>query len=324
LLTSSFDWDGVNLKRVLSLALFFFKSFFILKKLKPDIIHSHACDLGFFIALWAKIWRIPVIQTCHSITFPHPHLAVVKRYSEWFFLRFGLFDKIITIDYNLLPLFKKYKLRNFEYFNIAGVDYEQFGEAKNNLCLSKNGGVKFIYVGRIEPLKGLDYLLRAVTVLKERNLKFELWIVGDGPSRKDLEELSCRLGLEGYVKFFGAVDERGKLIQTYCLADVFVLPSLLEGLPLTVLEAWAAGLAVISTRIGMLSHIGKDGDNIMFVPFRDEGALAKAMAQAAENSVLRENLGVSGRKLAAERYSWPAVAKQLELKYITLLNPENA
>lgn len=147
----SSNWDKVTCNRIFSLLLFG-KSLFVLSKTKPDIIHTHSADLGFIISIWAKLKGIPVINTCHGVTFPFKFLSKTKRYAELFFLRWGFFSKIITVDANSLDSFREYRLKNYEYVHMLGVDQEGFANIKKRAFVSeKHRYIKLIFVGRIDP-----------------------------------------------------------------------------------------------------------------------------------------------------------------------------
>ncbi|MDI6758889.1 MAG: glycosyltransferase family 4 protein [Candidatus Omnitrophota bacterium] len=327
---SAYNWDNVTLKRILSLMLFFPKSLFLIKKIKPDIIHSHSADLGFIISLWAKLIGIPVINTCHSASFFCKFTPKIKRYPELFLLRFGFFDKIITVAPDSKEIFHKYGLKNCEYLNMLGVDADIFHALKKEMKLVpalKSGGesiklsnpdsrIRFIFVGRINPLKGLDYLMLACQRLKKEIEYFEVWVVGDGPYKKNLEKLSRKLNIESNIKFFGAITDRTSLIKTYCMADIFVFPSLLESFSLVILEAWAAGLAVITTKVGIIISQGKNEENVLIIRQKDADSLYQAMLRLIKDKGLREKIGLNGNKLLLEKdYTWENIATKLEHIY---------
>lgn len=144
----SHNWDRVTVKRVLSLLFFLWESLLEIKKIKPDIIHTHSADLGFIIAIWAKIFRIPVINTCHALSFPYKFIPKLKRYPEWFFLKFGLFSKIVTVDSVSNKFLKEFGIRNCEYVNMLGVDMPEFETVEKSILLEgKPQYTKFLFCG---------------------------------------------------------------------------------------------------------------------------------------------------------------------------------
>lgn len=316
----SSNWDKVTLNRILSLLLFFGKSIVVIIKTKPDIIHSHSADLGFIISLWAKLTRIPVVNTCHGVTFPFKFLSKTKRYAELFFLKCGFFSKIITVDANSIDAFSSYKLKNYEYVHMLGVDQDAFGTIKKRIFLSeKHRYLKLLFVGRIDPLKKLDCLVEAAARLKEHLEHFEVWIIGDGPCKDDLIKLSRALQVDKNIKFFKAITNKERLIKMYCSTDIFVLPSIWEGFPLVILEAWAAGLAVIATEVGGITAICKSGENALLIRPRDAGALVNAILTLVKDRELKSRISNNGEKIVREEYGWGTIAGKLNDVYMELL-----
>jgi glycosyltransferase involved in cell wall biosynthesis len=314
------EWDKVSLKRVVSLFLLFFTAPLALRKARPEIIHTHAADLGFIVSLWAKAFKIPVIHTCHGITFPYRFFGLLKRIPEFLCLKFAFFDKIITVDKSSLPFFKKYGLRKYVYQHICGVDIDEFRKAKAGIQeAAERRKTRFIFVGRMDPFKGLEYLLQAAAELKKKNPAFEVWIIGDGPLKKELSALTFRLGLKEEVTFFGAITDRKRLMEKYCAADIFVLPSVWEGFPIVILEAWAAGLAVIATDACGINALCVDKENALFCIPGDVASLHYAMAAVTADKDLRLRLAKNGNRLAMDNYTWSQLADKLGIYYSQLL-----
>jgi glycosyltransferase involved in cell wall biosynthesis len=132
---------------------------------------------------------------------------------------------------------------------------------------------KIISVARLVPIKGMSYLLRAMTYVKDGSLV----IIGDGPERRKLELLSRRMELSDRVFFAGWISDRSRILDHLRQAAVFVLPSLSEGLPRVLIEAMACGLPVVATNVGGVPEVVVDGVNGLLVPPRDEKALAEAI-----------------------------------------------
>jgi glycosyltransferase involved in cell wall biosynthesis len=155
---------------------------------------------------------------------------------------------------------------------------------------------QIVSVARLIPIKGMSYLIRAMTHLKEGSLV----IIGDGPERKKLELLSRRLGLRDRVFFSGWVSDRSKISTYLSQATVFVLPSLSEGLPRVLVEAMACGLPVIATDVGGVPEVVVDGINGLLVPPRDEKALAKAIEYVFNEVDFRRRASIENLKASTE------------------------
>ena len=117
--------------------------------------------------------------------------------------------------------------------------------------------IPFVSVGRLDEQKGYTYLLEAAAVLMKREPDFRLSIVGDGPLRQSLEQQAASLGLNDTVRFEGQSAEVSRYLHR---AHVFVLSSLWEGLPYTIIEAMASGLPVVTTDVGGCRELVIDGE----------------------------------------------------------------
>ena len=162
----------------------------------------------------------------------------------------------------------------------------------------------FVTVARLVPQKGIDVLISALTQISGDARYWTLTLVGDGPERERLELQVKQTGLQDRVKFLGfRPDPQSFLLQ----AGVFVLPSRFEGMPNALLEAMAAGLAVVVTDAspGPLEVV-EDGVNGFVVPADNSQALTAVLEKLAANPALRERLGLSARQ-TLEQLDWPVV-----------------
>lgn len=303
-----FNLDRITPRRIVSLLMLALWGFRNLRKLKPDVVHSHSADLGFFISLPARIYGIPVVNTCHGISFNDEQYSFLKRLMEKFFLKYAGLGKIIAIDTTGLQTLKNAKMKNIAYVP-NGIDLERFQDRND-----KNDPVfKFLFVGRLEKQKGLVYLLEAAGILKDKK-DFRIIIIGGGSEAEYLMRYTLNSGLGDIVGFKGKVDEQ-TLISNYMECDAFVLPSLWEGMPLTLLEAAAAGMPVIASNVGGISAIFDHEQNALIIVPKDAEALSDAMLKLICDCKLRERLGKNARKLA-ERFSWENTARLLDEIYI--------
>lgn len=174
----------------------------------------------------------------------------------------------------------------------------------------------FLFIGWLEIFKGVHELLDAVRLLADEMLSFNLIICGDGSQREFLENYCLQLNLEQYVEFRGWVTGEDKL-KAFWEADIFVLPSHSEGLPNAVLEAMAAGLAIISTKVGGLPTLITEGENGFLVTPRDIQAIAHCMKHLLLEPELTEQMGQANQKKIQYCHdtdqAWPRVAKVLSV-----------
>lgn len=154
-----------------------------------------------------------------------------------------------------------------------------------------DGKTRLIFVGRIAPVKGLRLLIEALNRLQNPNL--HLILVGDGPDRKVIEDAARPLGDQ--VEFTGYLDQAA-VAEKLKTADIAVLPSFAEGVPVFLMEAFASGLPVISTQVAGMSELVKNGESGLIVPPGDVEGLMQAIQTLAADPDRRQNMGATGRQ----------------------------
>ncbi len=180
----------------------------------------------------------------------------------------------------------------------CGVDTGVFQPAKKE---SVTGPFTIVCIGSLEEKKGQTYLIEACRLLKERNLDFICYLIGDGPMRSSLEEQIRRDQLEETVRLVGG-RPRDEVVRMLSQADVVALPSIrtksgkMEGIPVALMEPLACGVPVVSTRISGIPELVEDGNTGLLVPPKDAVALADALQRLANDPELGRRLGLAGRE----------------------------
>ena len=186
----------------------------------------------------------------------------------------------------------------------TGIDVGSFGRAQARAASREelgleHGDLALVYAGRLAGGKGLEYLIEAVRQAVADEPGLRLVLMGEGPLAGRLQELVLEAGLSRQTIFTGFRLDVPNLLAA---ADVFVLPSLTEGLPQSMMEAMAAGRAVIAASVGGVPEIVEHGVTGLLVPPRDSQALAEAILQLVKHPALRESLGANARAAALERF----------------------
>lgn len=180
------------------------------------------------------------------------------------------------------------------------------------------GGLPVIgTVAHLEKRKGHRYLLEAARLLKQQGLAFKLALAGDGSLRAELEEMARALGLTEQVTFLGVVSDVPGFLAS---VDIFVLPSLYEGLGVAALEAMAAGRAVVASRVGGLAELVTDRQTGFLVPPGDVRELAAAVAKLIQERELRAAFGKKGAARVREQFTIEQMAQKTEDCYYELLS----
>jgi len=160
-----------------------------------------------------------------------------------------------------------------------------------------------IVVGTVAHLsheKGLTHLVKAAATIPNVHSRLRFLIVGDGECREELEDEVRKRGLQPCFQFLGFQDRITGHLQTF---DIFVLPSLSEGLSSAILTAMATSLPVVATDVGGIPELIRNGENGLLIPPADAGALARAIEFLATNPEERLRMGQAGRKLMEERFT---------------------
>ena len=172
-------------------------------------------------------------------------------------------------------------------------------------------GVELLFVGWVEPEKGIQELLEAFRrVAQGRDVHLNL--VGDGHAMPLAREFVEANGLQPKIRFSGWLNADG-LVEAYKEADVLVLPSWAEGLPNAMIEAMAAGLAVVITRVGNVPDVVRDREDALLVPPKDVDALAAALAEVVDDAALRTRLAHAGHDLAGREFAVESAVERILL-----------
>jgi len=171
-------------------------------------------------------------------------------------------------------------------------------------------------VGRLSEIKRQDLMIRAFAEAIRRVPDAHLLLVGDGPLRESLQTLADELGLSRRVHLVGYQDRPERYLQ---VMDIFALTSRSEGMPLAVLEAWAAARPVVASRVGGLPEMVEDGRTGILVPSGDQTALANTLIALATNPELRRQMGGAGRHEVESRFDVGTMAENYARHYRELL-----
>ncbi len=280
------------------------------REFDPDVIHAHWASYPSTAALvLGRLVGKPFGFTCHAHDiFVHDHLLREKIESA---------AVPVTISrYNVEWLAERVTAQARERMTVihCGVDlpsvpFHDDGR-QEDLILT---------VGRLDPIKGFDVLLDALAELKRQRRRFRCQIVGEGPLRGELQARIDRLRLSDLVALVGARSqpEVGAALRA---ATVFTLPSLIaasgdrDGIPVSLMEAMAAGAPVVSTRVSGIPELIEDEHEGLLVAPRDPRALAGALARLLDDAALRRRLAVAARaKIEREFDAAREANKLLEL-----------
>jgi D-inositol-3-phosphate glycosyltransferase len=290
-----------------------------------DLVQSHYWLSGLIGQYYAQAWGIPHVVMFHTLGAIKNSLPVGDMESD---VRLAAEREVMRsaqriISSTILEKKELVRLYDADERKISvipcGVNMELFQPQDKRVARSKLGlgeGKVILFVGRMEALKGVDNLIRALSLMPSDNRARLIIIGGDEYSRPEvvrLETLASDIGVGGNVKFLGPVAQN-LLPLYYSAADVSAVTSYYESFCLVILEALACGTPVVSTRVGVAPAIIQDGHNGLLVDDNNPQNLADGLA-----AVLRSEQDVCTVRRSILDYAWERVARNIEAEYSKLL-----
>ncbi|MEW4369075.1 glycosyltransferase family 4 protein [Paenibacillus kandeliae] len=283
-----------------------------------DLIHSHHPLVG--LVMREVFPDTPLVQTIHSS-------------YEWELILNGKIEEGSMEQEFLTSLYRELEhksdrlmtvSRSFREYLVPYVDRPEdivvlpngFDDKRFKPVPHENEVPQLMSVCRLVPAKGLDVLLKACAILKERGHSYVLHIIGDGPSRTDLEELAQRLGVYEDTIFYGYTLHPEEFMPFF---DIFVLPSRAEAFGSVFAEAALCWLALVGTDVGGISEQIEDGVNGLLVPPDNEALLADALEKVINDPSYRYELARTGWEKAKTQYSLGHVVNELKKLYLEYL-----
>jgi glycosyltransferase involved in cell wall biosynthesis len=287
-----------------------------LKARRPDILHTHLYHPNLYGRLGALGLRFPrVVAAIHN-----SYTRVKFHRRVWNFLLSWATDRIVVGSPQVWQDVRRYdgvpasRLLLLPY----GISLAELDTPLSRRAARKRLGVKGLVVGavgRLEEQKGHAHLLAALPGLRREIPELVVLLVGEGRRQEDLRRQVQTLGLQDTVRFLGT---RRDLPEIYRALDLYVQPSLWEGLPLALLKAMGAGLPVVATQVSGSTEAIEDGVNGRLVSPGNPQALARAILELSQHPEERWRLADAARRTVAARYSLEAMLWQLEELYLDL------
>jgi len=285
------------------------------------IVHTHTSKAGVLGRLAGRLAGVPAsVHTFHGNIFEGffgPVASSLFLLLERAMAKFT--DRFVAISRRNLSYFVRRGIAPWEKFRLIynGVDLERFrpvdkGAARRALGLSQGPVVGT--VAALVPVKGLEYLLEAAHIVRSEVPEVVLTIAGGGALEGTLRRRAKDLGVE--VRFLGPREDVSLVLSAL---DVFVLPSLSEGMGLSLMEAMAAGLPVVATEVGGVPELVVDGETGVLVPPGDPDALAGAILDCIGDREKAVEMGRRGKERVCALFSLPRMIQEHEALYEELL-----
>jgi len=298
--------------RFIGIILFWVKMFLKIRKINPDLVHIQSLYLGMPGCLAKKILKKPYLIWSRGLD---------AYFPDWFTrLTAGLILKNAQAVIALTENMKKELKKNYKgeiYVIPNGIDLAGFNnlsksEMRKKLQINKEDKI-ILFVGRFRPEKGLEYLVKAMSIIKEKDREAKLLLAGEGPEEENLRNLIFEKQLTEFITFTGQIPHEN--VKDYMVAsDIFVLPSLTEGFPNVLLEAMACGLPIVASKITGIPEIVINGENGFLVESKSPKEIAEKLLFLLNNPELRKKISRNNLK-KIKCYSFESIIKKLEKVY---------
>jgi len=302
----------------------FLKTCKLLQHNKVDLLHTHRYKENILGAFAAKLNKIPfLVRTVHGL--PEPFTGY-KRFKANFHIIIdslvakSLFDKTIAVSEEMrTELCKKLPPEQIVTIHNA-VDIEKCKTQFDKLSMKRNLGIDdhspvIGSVGRLVPIKGYKYFLKAAKLILKERSEVRFLLVGDGILKKELQKMANDLQVLQNFSFLGI---RNDVLDIMNTMDIFLLPSLHEGISTALLEALALGLPVVATKVGGTPEVLEHGVSGFLVKPKDEKALAEHCLELLRNPSLMEKMSLEARKIVSLKFSAEKQAESVSQLYQNL------
>lgn len=285
----------------------------LLKRLAPDILHTHSSKTGILGRLAGKVSDVPiVIHTVHGFAFPYASSRIVRLF--YFFMEYfggklcdalivlNEGDRLVAIEKLAIPAEKVYLISNgVDVDCFEKVTAEQRTEIRRKVFDVTDEDVICVgMVGRLWRQKNPVCLLRAaIRVLEKTDIKVQFYFIGDGELRSELEQMISEHGLSSQIQIMGWRQDVASLLSAL---DIFVLPSRWEGMPLAILEAMASSLPVIVSNISGNHDLVSHGIDGLLFDSDNDIQLSERIIYLLNSPDIRSGLGENARKKVIEHY----------------------
>lgn len=271
----------------------FFRAF---KDTQPDVVHLHNPTPTIYAAMPARMASVPsIVSTRHSLVAKPRNLTVELKYAmaatccDWVV---GICDATAN---NLRDIRHVPGKKIVRVYNGAG----PLKRAPLNQQLQKDG-FTLIFVGRLESVKNHSLLLRSFAAAHASMPSLRLWMVGDGSERNKLETLAAELDISESVTFWG---QQIDVAPFYSAADLFIMSSVSEGLPVSLLQAFSLGLPAIVTDVGGMAEVVRLSQAGITVPVKDSSQMAAAILELSRDGAKREQFSKNAEKAFQSRFT---------------------
>jgi glycosyltransferase involved in cell wall biosynthesis len=281
--------------------IFFFRYLYHLAMFRPHIVHIHTAS---YTSFWEKIVYLFIAKALGRKVILHSHGGFFSEFYEnsagfaQYLIRitFNACDMVFVLSESWRTFFKTISpIRSIQIVP-NGIHLEPFQNTK----IPKTANSSFLFVGRVGKPKGVYELLEAISLAKKGGLDCTVFLMGAG-ELENVKKVSTQLNIADNVEILGPKYGKEKF-EFYSKAWCFVLPSHAEGMPITILEAFAAGLPVISTKVGSIPSVVKEGENGFLFKKQNVEQLHEVLLRIAKDEKLRSAMRENNVFVVSQKY----------------------
>lgn len=284
-----------------------YKLYKLFKREKPDVIHTHLYAMP-YTTIAAILSNVPKrIHTIHSIA--SKEVGILKRRINYFFYKFCNVTPVSISPTVRDSVIEEYKLLENQVPMIYnGIDFKKC--IPIDTYVRENCNLSIIHVGSFKEAKNHLDLIESFIIVREKNQNVILKLIGVGDLEKIIKQRVKEAGLEDCVEFLGS---KSDVFPYLSKADIFILPSLWEGMPLSLIEAMGTGLPILATCVGGIPDVIQNNVSGLLVN-TDKHEIARAILKLIDDCRLRERIGRVA-KLESQRFSSQEMARNYEQLY---------
>jgi glycosyltransferase involved in cell wall biosynthesis len=302
----------------------FFQILALLRRQRFDILHTHCSMAGFLGRIAGRLAGVPVIvHTLHALAsrdnqapWKQRVYLAIERWLD------GCTDQYVAVSAAMGRQVVEKRIADRRHVTVIhhGLDLDPYLQLQGSRGKRRQLGLHPTclvvgMVGRLEPQKGVEYLVDAMPRLCALHEDARVLIIGDGPLRQSLENRATRRGVHDRVRFLGW---RTDVPEILAELDVFCMPSLWESLGYSILEAMACGVPVVASDVEGIPEVVVHGETGLLVPPGDPSALAEAISLLLDRPDLRCAMGRAGQKRVEQRFSERMMLDRYEQMYLDL------
>lgn len=274
-----------------------------LRRERVDVLHTHGYKANVYGLIAARLAGCKILATCHNWTDRTPSL---RRYAMLDRLLLARFDSIVAVSDSISDALRgRSRIKNRLLIIPNGVDLDRY--RPDSTVTLAGTAIVIGAVSRLSPEKGVDVLLRALPQIVHHHPKVRCVVVGEGPERERLTTLTVKLGVANSIVFPGFCDDIPSFLRS---CTVVVHPSRMEAMPLAILEAMAAGRAIVASEVGGIPELLRGGRAGVLVPPGDSDSLATAVCSMLDRPDERKCFEVAALNHVHEHFRADLMAQR--------------